>query len=246
MKSIVIVGATSAIAQGCARQWVSKGYLHFELVGRNSDSLNVLAKDLTARGPGVVVHTHVGDLLSPQDVSRIAAEVLTSGTPEVVLIAQGSLPVQEEVQADLQLLETSVDINAVSPAMFAEAFAGAMADAEGTIALIGSVAGDRGRQSNYSYGASKAFLDTFARGMQHRFSSSPLNILLIKPGPVDTPMTAGLNIKGSGLASVDVVARDILNGIERRKAVVYTPAKWRLIMAIIRAVPSFLFNRTSL
>lgn len=246
MKSIVIVGATSAIAQGCARLWVSKGYRNFELVGRNAEALRILSQDLTARNTGVTVNTHVGDLLSPKDVSRMSAEVVKSGIPDVVLIAQGSLPVQSEVQSDLHKLEDAVEVNALSPALFAEAFASHMADSSGTLALIGSVAGDRGRQSNYSYGASKAFVDTYVRGMQHRFFHSPLNILLIKPGPVDTPMTSGLDINRAGLASVESVSTDILRAIERRKHVVYTPSKWRFIMAVIRAVPSFVFNRTSL
>lgn len=246
MNSIVIVGATSAIAQACARQWVGKGFRHFELIGRNSDSLNILANDLTSRSSGVIVHTHVGDLLSPQDASRLTADVLKSGTPEVVLIAQGSLPQQGAAQADPFQLHASIEINAISPSLFAEAFAAPMSESTGTIALIGSVAGDRGRQSNYVYGASKAFLDTFARGMQHRFHGSQLNILLIKPGPVDTPMTSGMEIKPSGMASVNKVASDILHAIEKRKSVIYSPSKWRLIMAVIRAVPSFIFNKTSL
>lgn len=246
MTTVAIFGATSGIAKECARQWVSAGVTRFHLVGRDRDALEVVSHDLSARNSDVVVLTHVGDLTSWQDISRMSAEIQAHEVPDIVLIAQGTLPAQELVQRDLSALSQSLEINAISPVMCAEACVNVMQATGGTIAVIGSVAGDRGRQSNYSYGAAKALVDTYVRGMQHRLFSSKLNMLLIKPGPVNTPMTAGLGLKPGALAPVSTVARDIIRAIEKKKSVVYTPAKWGLIMAVVRAVPSGIFNRSSL
>lgn len=246
MKSVTIFGATSAIATECARQWVAKGVTGFNLIGRDQDALNLLGNDLVARRKGVTFTTHVGDLATPHEIDRIVTEVVAQGIPDIVLIAQGTLPDQQRVQQDLGLLAHSFEINALSPTMCAEAFVEVMTGTGGTIAVIGSVAGDRGRQSNYAYGAAKAMLDTYVRGMQHRLYRLKLNVLLIKPGPVNTPMTAGLGMKQASLASVSIVAKDILRAISAQKSVVYTPGKWRIIMWIVRSLPSALFNRTSL
>jgi len=113
----------------------------------------------------------------------------------------------------------------------------------GHIAVIGSVAGDRGRKSNYAYGAAKGLVETYLQGMQHRFARRSIKITLVKPGPTQTPMTAHLQSAGVKLAPVEKVAADIVAGIESGKPVVYTPAKWALIMAVIRNLPRFIFNR---
>ena len=126
--------------------------------------------------------------------------------------------------------------------LFAEAFVQRMAhQAGGTVALIGSVAGDRGRKSNYVYGAAKGLVERYAQGLQHRFGAGPLTVVLVKPGPTATPMTA--HLPGAKLAPVEHVARDIVAGIARGQAVVYTPGKWRLVMLVIRHLPAFIFNK---
>jgi hypothetical protein len=131
--------------------------------------------------------------------------------------------------------------------LFAEAFAGHLANAgQGTLALIGSVAGDRGRKSNYVYGAAKGMVTRYAQGLQHRFAGSNVKIVLIKPGPTDTPMTAQLKAQGAKLASVEAVAKGIVNAIDRGQAVVYVPGKWRLIMWVIRHLPGVVFNKLNI
>ena len=116
----------------------------------------------------------------------------------------------------------------------------------GTIALIGSVAGDRGRQSNYVYGAAKGMVTRYAQGLQHRFADSAVKVVLIKPGPTDTPMTAHLKGQGAKLAPVESVAKQMVDGIAAGKPVVYAPKKWWLIMMIIRHLPGFIFNKTKI
>jgi len=135
----------------------------------------------------------------------------------------------------------------LSPALFAEAFAARMAKAgRGTIAIIGSVAGDRGRKTNYVYGSAKGLVARYAEGMQHRFAGTGVSVVLVKPGPTDTPMAATHRAAGLKLAAVEDVARDTVKGIAARRPVVYTPGRWALIMLIVRHLPRFVFNRLNI
>jgi short-subunit dehydrogenase len=116
---------------------------------------------------------------------------------------------------------------------------------QGSIAIIGSVAGDRGRKSNYVYGAAKGLVTRYAQGLQHRFAGTRVSVTLIKPGPTNTPMTAAM--KGSEkFASPEDVATTIISGIDSKKAVVYAPAKWQIIMMVIQHLPSFIFNKMNI
>jgi short-subunit dehydrogenase len=140
-----------------------------------------------------------------------------------------------------------LEINGVSPVLFAEAFAKEMDKINyGTIALIGSVAGDRGRKSNYVYGASKGLIARYAEGLQHRFAGTEVRVVMIKPGPTDTPMTHRFKESGVRLASAESVASQIVEGIESGRHVIYAPKKWWLIMRIIRHLPAFVFNKMNL
>ena len=128
--------------------------------------------------------------------------------------------------------------------LFAEAFVARMEGAgAGSIVLVGSVAGDRGRKSNYVYGAAKGLVTRYAQGLQHRLADSGLHVMLVKPGPTDTPMTAHLRERGARLAPPEAVARAVVRGVERRSRVVYAPAKWHLIMMVVRHLPHFIFRR---
>ena len=140
-----------------------------------------------------------------------------------------------------------MEINGISPVLYAEAFAKYMdGTGHGTLALIGSVAGDRGRKSNYVYGAAKGLVTRYAQGLQHRFAGTGVKIVLVKPGPTDTPMTAHLKGQGAKLASVEEVARKIVNAVDRGQAIAYVPGKWQLIMLAIRHLPSFIFNKLNI
>jgi decaprenylphospho-beta-D-erythro-pentofuranosid-2-ulose 2-reductase len=246
MKRILIVGATSAIAEHCARLWVA-GAASMVLAGRDAAGLAVVAQDLRVRNPACAVEAATPGFEDPAAIAAFVAAVFDGGAVDIALIAHGMLPDQAQCQQDLARVQRALAINAVSPVLFAEAVAGRMAAAgRGTLAVIGSVAGDRGRQSNYVYGAAKALVDRYLQGLRHRFAGTAVRCVLVKPGPTDTPMTAPLRARGARLAPVEKVAADIVAGIARGRAVIYTPPVWRFIMLVIRHIPPFLFERTRL
>ena len=244
LKKIVIVGATSAMAEHCARLWVEESPKELVLAGRDQARTERVAQDLRVRSPQSKIVVQVIDFLDPLRIREWADAVLTERVPDIVLIAHGSLPDQEDCQRDLGLCEAALAVNGVSPVLFAEAFAGHLQLANaGTIAIIGSVAGDRGRKSNYVYGAAKGLVTRYAQGLQHRLVKTNVKVVLIKPGPTDTPMTVDLKGRGAKLAGVGDVARMIVKGIAQGRPVVYAPGKWALIMMVIRHLPRFVFNK---
>ncbi len=243
---IVVIGATSAIAEHCCRLWVERGPVDLTLVARDATRTERIATDLRVRGPASTVTVMTADFVDAKDIARVAKATTDAGAVDIVLIAHGAMP-KQELCADIDFCRETLEINAVSPALFAEAFAGHFATANhGTIAIIGSVAGDRGRKVNYTYGASKGLIERYAQGLDHRFAGSGVSVVLLKPGPTDTPMAAEHKAKGRKLASAEQVARTIVQGIDRRKFVVYAPPLWQLIMLIVRHLPRFIFNRLSL
>ena len=184
------------------------------------------------------------DFLEPPAAAQLVAAIAAEGAVDIVLIAHGSLPEQAVCQQDLTACRQALLVNGISPVLFAEAFAGQMQKANrGTLAIIGSVAGDRGRKSNYVYGAAKGLVARYAQGLQHRLASTGVKVVLIKPGPTDTPMTADLKRQGQSLARPEEVARLIVKGIRQGKAVVYAPGKWALIMMVIRHLPRVVFHK---
>lgn len=246
-KRIVIIGATSAIAEHCARMWAQKQPADFTLVGRDETRLERVATDLKVRSPQSEFRVMQADFLDPGAIDDLTQKIFALGNVDVVLIAHGSLPEQTDCQDDLKACREALEINGISPVLYAEAFAKHMAKVNhGTIALIGSVAGDRGRKSNYVYGAAKGLITRYAQGLQHRFAGTAVKVTLIKPGPTETPMTAHLKGKGAKLASVDEVAKLIVEGIEAGKPTIYAPGKWWLIMMVIRHLPAIIFNKMNI
>lgn len=246
-RRIVIVGATSAIAEHCARRWVGAGPVDLVLIGRDLAKTERVAEDLRVRSPASSIVARVGDFVEPRAIAALVAELAAVAPIDVALIAHGSLPDQSTCQADPLAAQEALIVNAVSPALFAEAFATRMERAgRGRLGIIGSVAGDRGRKSNYVYGSAKGLVTRYAQGLQHRLAATAVTVTLIKPGPTDTPMTASLKASGSKLASVDEVAAAIVRGIDDGKATVYAPAKWAVIMMVIRHLPAFVFNKMNI
>lgn len=246
MQNIVIIGATSAIAHAAARLWASQGATLF-LVARNESALALNADDLRVRGAHTV-HTFGMDATDYAAHDKLIDTIHATLTRiDVVLIAHGTLPDQRACETDIDQLRREIDTNGVSVCVLAQRFANQMLpQGKGTIAIIGSVAGDRGRQSNYVYGAAKSLVARFAEGLRNRLGKTGLHVLTIKPGFVDTPMTAGFERKGLLWAQPDAIAASILNAIERRRDVAYLPWFWRPIMLIIRHVPESIFKRLSL
>ena len=247
MRRIVIVGGTSTIAEHCARLWLKDDAAELWLLGRYTQRLESVAADLAVRSPSSKLVVRSCSFLDAREIRKTVREVADAGTIDRVLIAHGSLPDQEACQQDPDLTREQLLINGVSPVLFAGEFAEAMkAQARGQIAVISSVAGDRGRKSNYVYGAAKGLVDRYVQGMQHRFAGSPLHVSLIKPGPTLTPMTAHLLGGRLRLANVYEVAATIVAGLEKGKPVIYAPGYWALIMRVIRSLPDALFNRLDL
>ena len=242
-KRIAIIGATSAIAEQCARLWAQENPSEIVLLGRNQEKIDRIASDLKVRTPETNIVSILADFLDPGHIQAVVDQIFSTGNVDIALIAHGSLPSQESCQLDLKLCREALEINGISPVLFAEAFAMHMQKANsGTLAVIGSAAGDRGRKSNYVYGAAKGLLARYVQGLQHRLANSKVEVVLIKPGPTDTPMTAHLKQSGAKLAAVDRVAREIVCGIENGRRVVYTPKIWAIIMLIIRHLPYFVFR----
>jgi len=246
-RRIVLVGATSAIAAYCARLWSQRTPIDLTLVARDASRVQRVADDLRVRSPQSNIRTVLADFLDPRAIQATVDAIFEAGPADIVLIAHGALPSQAECQQNLQICADALSVNAMSPVLYAEAFARHMAAANrGTLALIGSVAGDRGRKSNYVYGAAKGLVDRYAQGLQHRFAGTGVKVVLIKPGPTDTPMTAHLKAQGAKLASPEQVAAAIVAAVEQGQTTVYAPAKWRLIMLIIRHLPNFIFNKLNI
>lgn len=246
-KNIVIVGATSAIAEHCARLWVQQAAADLTLVGRDVQRLERVAADLRARSPQSGIRVLQADFLNPAAIQATVDGIAAQGRIDIALIAHGSLPDQATCQQDLGADRQALEVNGISPALYAEALAGHMEKADhGTLAIIGSVAGDRGRKTNYAYGAAKALVERYAQGLQHRLAATQVKVVLVKPGPTDTPMTAHLKGQGARLASAQSVARQIVKAVESGQPVVYAPAKWLLIMTIIRLLPRAVFNKLNI
>lgn len=243
-KKIVIIGATSKIAQECARLWANENPREIVLIGRNAEKLQRVATDLAVRASKSKITCLEANFMEPRAIQIVVDDVCQEGAVDIALIAHGTLPIQANCQNNLDTCQEALGINGISPVLFAEAFANHMQkQASGTIAIIGSVAGDRGRKSNYAYGAAKGLVTRYAQGLQHRLANTNIKVVLVKPGPTDTPMTANLKQTGAKLASSEAVAADIVTGIAKGRQVIYAPKIWMVIMLIIRHLPFFVFKR---
>lgn len=231
--NVVIVGATSGIAQEVAKLYARSGASLF-LVARDAAKLAAVAADLKVRG-AYDVDTFVADLADRAHDAEIAA-FMTS--PDVVLIAHGTLPDQRAIDADAGAQVEAFELNATSVIAFAAQFANVLErNRKGTLAIVGSVAGDRGRRSNYVYGAAKAAIHAYCEGLRGRLAEAGVRVVLIKPGWVDTPMTSAIK-KNPLFASAASVAHGIQRAIASGRGTVYLPGYWRWISLIVRMLPA--------
>jgi short-subunit dehydrogenase len=246
MNKIVIFGATSAIAQAVARRYAATGASLF-LVGRSAERLEAIAADLRVRGADAVTLAAVDLADLPRHAALVAQADAALGGLDAALIAHGTLPDQRTCEDDTALALSHIGINYLSPVSLMTELAKTLrARRSGVIAVIGSVAGDRGRQSNYLYGSAKGGLAVFAEGLRHRMEAFGVRVVLVKPGFVDTPMTAAIDKGGPLWATPDKVAGDIVAAMDKGNATIYTPWFWRGILAIIRNVPYAIFRKTQL
>lgn len=242
----IIFGATSAIATETARAMVAEKSCRLLLVGRDASKLEAVASDLRTRGAQVEIRT-ANFLDTSIDWSGLMRGFAGNVVLDCILVAHGELTDQAHCLNDGSAFARTVAVNFTSSATIAAAAAGFLAgQVRGTLAVIASVAGDRGRQSNFIYGSTKAALDTFLEGLRHRHAShGQLKIITLKPGLVDTPMTADMP-KGPLLTSAEKAGRLIWSAIKSGKPVAYIPGFWRYILLIIRLLPRFVFYRTKL
>jgi short-subunit dehydrogenase len=240
---ILILGATSQIAEAIARLYAQDG-ARLLLVGRNGDALEEVACDLRARG--ATAAEIVKDALIEEAglADRFAGLAAKFGGLDVVLILYADFADQATIETDPDRIAPMLQANLVSTALWAQAAARFFEQQKsGVLVAGGALAGDRGRASNYIYGASKAGVATLMQGLAHRLYGSGARACVVKFGPVATPMTAGQ----AGCARPAQVAREVKRAIEHgAPAAFYAPWWWRYMMWPIRLAPDFIMHRTRL
>lgn len=246
MKKILIIGATSAIATACARLWAVQN-CEFFLVARSDEKLEQTATDLKARGARNVI-THRMDATEVAAHPIMMHECLGALLQiDIALIAHGTLPNQKICEQDVNTALQELDNNGISVIALLTILANQFEIQRcGTLAIISSVAGDRGRPSNYLYGTTKAAVSTFCEGLRARLFKVGVHVITIKPGFVNTPMTKGLTLPTALVVSPETVAQQIIHGIKNKKNTLYTPKIWSFIMMIIKSIPELIFKRLNL
>lgn len=242
MYRYLIISSTSAIAEQIGRILAGPGAALY-LTGRDPNRLKTLVEDLQVRG-ALQTNTEQLDVMDTANLAGLTRRAATSlGGLDAVICAAGLLPDQTQVNSDTDLLRQTLEVNAISAMVILnEAAAFFEQQGHGQIVAIGSVAGDRGRATNYAYGAAKGALEIFMSGLRQRLHKRGVQVLLVKPGFVDTPMTADFP-KGPLWASPERVAQDIVRAMAKGRSVIYTPWFWRWFMLIVRHLPERLFVR---
>jgi short-subunit dehydrogenase len=239
---ILIVGATSAIARETARLYAASGEELF-LVGRDPERLQEMVDDLQIRGAPLVGHLALDLSKTGQHRKAINAAVSLLGGIDLALICHGTLPDQQACETSFKLTEEAIQINGLSVISLCTLLAEKMRErGSGTLAVITSVAGDRGRQPNFVYGSAKAMVSAYLQGLRGSLLADGVHVLEIRPGLVDSPMTSHLP-KGPLFAQPETVANATLRAVRWRRNIIYSPGYWRLIMWVVRLIPEALFKR---
>lgn len=239
-KTVLVLGGSSDIGRAAARAFAKAGY-DVGLAGRDAAALEPDAADLHARY-NIEASTLKFDVLDTASFDGFVGSL--PALPDVVVSIVGLLGVQEQAQSDLAQATTIMRSNYEGPSLilglFAEKF---LARGNGTIVGVSSVAGDRGRSSNYVYGSAKAGLSAFLSGLRARASRGGVHVVTVKPGFVRTKMTEGMKLIGPLTVEAPVVGDAILQAVEKKTDVVYVSGKWRLVMFIIKALPEAVFKK---
>lgn len=245
MKNILIVGANSAIAKATARHYAQEKHALY-LLARDPEQLALQKADLTVRGASSVAHAAFDATDFASHEALVATALETLGHFDIVLISHGSLPDQALCESDFEAAHEAFNVNALSViSLLSHVIKHMQERRDGCVAVVTSVAGDRGRQSNFIYGAAKAMVSTYLQGLRGRLFPYNVNVVDIKPGFVDTPMTAHLP-KGALWAQPEQIAQRIVRAIEKNRSTVYAPGFWRLIMLVVCSVPEVIFKRLKL
>lgn len=245
MSNILILGATSAIAKHTTRLFAQDNASLY-LVARNEDKLSAMQQDMLVRG-ATAVDYEILDLADDKlHADLIERATKKMGNIDIVLIAYGTLGEQKQSEKNFQNTLNELQINCLSVISILTIIANQFEQQKsGSIAVISSPSGDRGRQSNYIYGTAKGALTIFLQGLRNRLAKSNVHVLTIKPGFVDTPMTKDFK-KGFLWVNPEVISKGIYNAIKKKKEIVYLPFFWRFIMIIIKSIPEKIFKKLSL
>lgn len=241
--NVLILGATSDLAVAIARRFASEGY-GLMLAGRDQQQLHVLTGDLSIRHHVPVMHVFFDALDFKSHLSFYQA---LPAVPDIVFCVFGVLGNQATAQEDWRECATIIDSNFTGAASVLNVIASDFERRrQGVIVGISSVAGDRGRQSNYFYGSAKAGFTAYLSGMRNRLFASNVHVLTVKPGFMKTRMTEGMKTPGPLTASPEVAARHIFKATIARKNSIYVLPVWQLIMLIIRMIPEGIFKKLKL
>ncbi len=244
-KKTVIIGATSAIAQAIAKQLAEQGQQLF-LIARNTTHMQTLADDLAIRSHHTCKTFAFDANSNDQYHACLQAAVEDLGHIDNVIIAHGTLPDQEACQANLEQSLQEFQVNATSYIGLMTVFSQHLEQqGAGHMVVFSSCAGDRGRQSNYLYGSTKAAISAFSAGLRGRLFKKGVSVLTVKPGFVDTPMTQAFK-KGFIWAQPEDVAKQVIHAMNKKKSIAYVPGFWRYIMMIIKCIPENLMKRLAL
>lgn len=247
-QNVILCGATSAVAEALGRRLAARGW-RLHLLGRDLRRLESLAADLRVRGAAAVSCGFIDAAEIASIPAAFASAIAALPEPlDGMVVCHGLLADETERLPRPEELQRIIDVNFSSVAVLLTLAADVLAvRRRGFLAAISSVAGDRGRQSNFGYGSAKAGLSAWLSGLRNRLHPTGVRVLTVKPGIIDSPMTAGLKIGPKALITTpDMVAADIERAILRGRNVIYTPWFWRPIMALIRAIPESLFKRLKL
>ncbi|MEH6570050.1 MAG: SDR family NAD(P)-dependent oxidoreductase [Halioglobus sp.] len=242
MKNILVFGATSAICHELLKLYAHSG-ANFSLLARNGAKLAAVADDLVARGGTVAGQSCFDFSLWEKLEAAVADAKAELGHIDLILVAHGTLPDAEKCEASMAAVKTCMEDNFTSAAIIIQSAAGLLAtQGAGTLAVLSSVAGDRGRKSNYVYGAAKSGIDTLLQGLQGRFFGTDIRVVNIKPGMIESPMTQGME-SGALWSTPQAIAPAIHKAIAKGRRVCYVPGYWRLIMLVIRCLPTSILAR---
>jgi len=245
MRKILVAGATSAIAEATCRLYAASGDRLY-LVGRREELLKNISLDLKARGADSVTYQvlDLTQLAKHQELLENAD--LAMGGVDMLFVAYGTLPNQKACEDSVELALHEFNTNCISVISLVSIVANTFQKKKnGYIVVITSVAGDRGRRSNYFYGSAKSAVSIFLQGLRSRLNNNGVNVINIKPGFVDTPMTASFT-KSFIWESPENIAKGILNAVNKKHDIVYLPWFWRYIMGFIKVIPESIFKKLNL
>ncbi|NRA39658.1 MAG: SDR family NAD(P)-dependent oxidoreductase [Planctomycetes bacterium] len=239
--NIILIGASSAIARALARE-IGSGD-HVILAGRDIDDLEDSAADIALRSSGQasVVACDISQRDKYQEFINNCLKIFSH--IDGIFFCHGISISQDSSEQNAETVAQTLDVNITATCILSNLVVEHMRQRNsGFLVFISAIAADRGRQKDYIFGASKAALNTYVHGLQHRLTDCGVHALLVKPGPVDTATTWG-HSSFFPPSSPTRVAQDIWRAVRKRKYSIYTPWYWRTIMGFIRCIPRFLYHR---